>query len=674
MNRKPMYLLTALLVLALSVLLYAPDVSQAQAIGRGLGLIPSSPGRYGPSLPPQIRLGVKQPPAVDNSAGLPPVGDQGAQNSSVAWATTYYYKTFQEEQERGWGADVPEHQFSPGMTYNLRTKFTPAGCEIDEGMRFADAMDILMRDGALSLSTFPYDEADACTQPTGAQLDDAWPNRALGYGAFFVYGEGGHVTPAQVEVLKSYLAGGDLLVMGIPVYAPSFTEPENNGDVVGLPGVGETFEGFHAVTIVGYDDAIGGFKFVNSWGPTYAEDGFAYLSYDFVLGYALEAWWMFDYVAPAVQGCVEGTVVDTGGAPVPDVTIALDGPMSWTATTDISGTFASGPILPLGIYTISASKPGFAFTPGSAEVVVAEGECAVQDFVATEGVLVIEPPDQVLGCGEVATFTVDIRDVVNLYGVQFDLTFDPTVIEVIDPDGDPENGIVEPGTIFPMDEYEVAYELVDNVTGRVEFAISLLRVPKKAPPFSGSGTVAVITVRAVGEGVSPLAFVDAKLADGNGQPIEALTEDGSITVECEAGLIGYAYLESRSDHSGILVSLEGTGLSAVTDASGAYTFDSVPAGAYTVTFQADNFLDVVVGEVTIEEDLVTELCGYTLLAGDLNDDEVIDILDLSLCAADFGSTAPAADVNANGIVDIYDLVLIGKNFKLASPQPGVCIP
>jgi hypothetical protein len=670
MNRRTTQLLAVLLVVTLSVALYTPGVTRAQEAVKGMGLIPSSPARYAPALPPGLKVG-KVPAAVDLSSGLPPVGDQGSQDSSVAWATTYYYKTFQEEQERAWGVGTADHQFSPAMTYNLRTRFTPNACSVDEGMRFPDAMDILLYDGALPLATFPYSDTDTCTQPTAPQLADAATYSSLGYGAFFVYGEEGNVTEAQVGALKAHLAGGDLLVMGIPVYEPSFSQPIS--DIVGVPGVGETLEGFHAVTVVGYDDEVGGFKFINSWGPSYAGDGYAYLSYEFVLGHALEAWWMWDRLAAPAEGCVEGTVRDIGGDPVADVVITLDGPTTWTGTTNISGTFATGPILPLGTYMISASKPGFAFTPGSAEIVVSEGACAVQDFVATEAVLWVDPAQDMLFCGETTTISINIRDVVNLYGVQFDLTFDPNVIEVIDADGDPGNGIIVPGDIFPPNEYEVAYEQVDNVGGLVEFAISLLRVPK-APPFAGSGTVAEITVRGLADGVSPLVLLDAKLANSEGQPIDALTEDSSITVECQTAVLGYAYLESRTVHDGITVTLEGAGLSTTTDANGAYAINGVPSGTYTVTFEYDEFLDVEVGGVVVVDGLITELCGYTLLAGDLNDDEVVDILDLSLCASEFGSTSPDADVNADGIVDIYDLVLIGKNFKLASPQPGVCTP
>ena len=155
MNRRTTQLLAILLVVTMSVMLYTPGVTRAQEAEQGMGLIPSSPARYAPSLPPGLKVGAKVPAAVDLSSGLPPVGDQGSQDSSVAWATTYYYKTFQEEQERAWGVSTADHQFSPAMTYNMRTEFTPDDCSIDEGMRFPDAMDILLYDGALPMATFP---------------------------------------------------------------------------------------------------------------------------------------------------------------------------------------------------------------------------------------------------------------------------------------------------------------------------------------------------------------------------------------------------------------------------------------------------------------------------------------------------------------------------------------
>jgi hypothetical protein len=55
----------------------------------------------------------------------------------------------------------------------------------------------------------------------------------------------------------------------------------------------------------------------------------------------------------------------------------------------------------------------------------------------------------------------------------------------------------------------------------------------------------------------------------------------------------------------------------------------------------------------------------TLLGGDINGDDAIDILDLVAVGAQFGSsspTPPEADVNGDGVVDIIDIVLVAKNF------------
>ena len=62
----------------------------------------------------------------------------------------------------------------------------------------------------------------------------------------------------------------------------------------------------------------------------------------------------------------------------------------------------------------------------------------------------------------------------------------------------------------------------------------------------------------------------------------------------------------------------------------------------------------------------------TLVAGDLNSDQNINIMDLTRCAAVFGTPDPGADLNADGIVDLLDLVLIGINFGRVGPTVAVC--
>jgi hypothetical protein len=48
--------------------------------------------------------------------------------------------------------------------------------------------------------------------------------------------------------------------------------------------------GGHAVSLIGYDDAKRAWIIRNSWGPTWGENGFAYVSYDDESGIANETW------------------------------------------------------------------------------------------------------------------------------------------------------------------------------------------------------------------------------------------------------------------------------------------------------------------------------------------------------------------------------------------------
>jgi hypothetical protein len=55
--------------------------------------------------------------------------------------------------------------------------------------------------------------------------------------------------------------------------------------------------GGHAMLAVGYNDTIGGFKVVNSWGQSWGQAGYGYLAYDFVQQDCWEAWLMVDHDA-----------------------------------------------------------------------------------------------------------------------------------------------------------------------------------------------------------------------------------------------------------------------------------------------------------------------------------------------------------------------------------------
>ena len=231
------------------------------------------------------------PQSMDNSAGLPPVADQGSQHSSHAWALAYYCETYEEGRARGWDVNAPEHQFSPAFLYNQVAPF-------DEGTSFAELLPLLVAQGCATLADAPYVESDFTTWPSYAAFRDAINYRLQSY-TWLGYG----LTPGVVASMKSLLAGGELCVMEVPVFRPDantegLLERLNPANCFyTMPPDDDVYLGANqALTVVGYDDAAlagsGAFKVVNSWGAGWGNQGFAWLSYEFVQAFASDIYTM----------------------------------------------------------------------------------------------------------------------------------------------------------------------------------------------------------------------------------------------------------------------------------------------------------------------------------------------------------------------------------------------
>lgn len=148
--------------------------------------------------------------------------------------------------------------------------------------------------------------------------------------------------------------------------------------------------------------------------------------------------------------------------------------------------------------------------------------------------------------------------------------------------------------------------------------------------------------------------------------------------ESEAGplwgtITGQILLQGRANYSGAVMTAWVGGAAvdtAVTNAAGAYSL-SVPTGIYTVTAEMSLYLDSLQIGVVATNGNTTLLTPLLLLAGDTNDDDIIDILDLSLIGGQYAATCPGydprADLNIDCVVSILDLSVTGGNFGRVSP-------
>lgn len=269
----------------------------------GLGCLPEPPGALAgiplyskpppPKPGPQRAFGLQPgqlPSSIDNSlqSYFPPIGNQGSQDSCSAWVTTYYYLSYLQRRDKGWSGGASSNVCSPAFTYNqLRAD--------EGGSVISDCMKMLARIGACTLADMPYDVADDNTQPDEVDFRNAAEFRTLGFSRFVITND------EAVILLKQHLASTNIAVSSMRVYSDFVfanangttnvwgrgNVPTNANVMVGQSG---SYEGGHAVTIVGYDDnkvygtnvaEKGAFKLANSWGTDWGNQGFFWVSYEY---------------------------------------------------------------------------------------------------------------------------------------------------------------------------------------------------------------------------------------------------------------------------------------------------------------------------------------------------------------------------------------------------------
>ncbi|MCK4472634.1 MAG: hypothetical protein KAW49_12715, partial [Anaerolineae bacterium] len=145
----------------------------------------------------------------------------------------------------------------------------------------------------------------------------------------------------------------------------------------------------------------------------------------------------------------------------------------------------------------------------------------------------IDPPSVNVALGATTEVNIRIENVTGLYSADVFLTFDSTLLEVVDADPitTPDDVEIEPGAFLNPDfvvENVVYQDEGEIYDGEIYFAIA------QQEPVSGSGVLATITFRGKAVGTSAVDFGvdvdDVFLGDHDGESISAGIQNGSVTV------------------------------------------------------------------------------------------------------------------------------------------------
>jgi hypothetical protein len=136
-----------------------------------------------------------------------------------------------------------------------------------------------------------------------------------------------------------------------------------------------------------------------------------------------------------------------------------------------------------------------------------------------------EPLSVGMRSGEEKSVSIRVENATDLYGIEFQASFDPDVVQVPDADEAVEGVQIAVGEW--MEEGFVAANKVDNEAGTILFAATLLN---PAEPLNGDGTIATIPFVAKGNGTSPLNITRTLLATRDATEIASEAQNGAIGV------------------------------------------------------------------------------------------------------------------------------------------------
>lgn len=106
--------------------------------------------------------------------------------------------------------------------------------------------------------------------------------------------------------------------------------------------------------------------------------------------------------------------------------------------------------------------------------------------------------------------------------------------------------------------------------------------------------------------------------------------------------------------------------SVAANADGTFTL-TAPAGTYSVIATAAGFLSAQ-GSVTLSAGATHTMPTVSLLAGDIDNNNVIDQFDAMTIAMNYNTAVPAAaDLNSDGMINLLDLELLAHNYRKVGP-------
>ena len=260
---------------------------------------------------------------------------------------------------------------------------------------------------------------------------------------------------------------------------------------------------------------------------------------------------------------------------------------------------------------------------------------------------------------------VSITDVTNFDAANYDITYDPTILEVTDV----TDGVID-GTAIPADMW-------DFVPAKTQGNIRVINNVPGLPGVSGSGYLADIHFHVVGEccNASDITLSNGVLSDNTATEIPATWVGDSVHVnsvldagfsasplEGVAGVTEFTFTDETSGGKPPYnyewdFENDGTVDSITASPTHIYASTGTCTVSFTVTDASGNT------DIESKENHITITAATT---GDVNSNGHVNEEDMMLVYDHFGETGSpgwiAEDVTLDGAINVLDIILIGQNW------------
>jgi tetratricopeptide (TPR) repeat protein len=198
-----------------------------------------------------LASGAVLPSSIDYSADICLPRMQGGQGACVGFAMSYL-ASYHEKKETG-NAEV----FAPAFIYHL------ANNGLDKGAIITEAFEVWRSKGICHEYSMLYNEYDHKSTPTEQAQSEARKYRIQG--SFPLW---------NLEELKYQLSIGNPLLISV-------IADQSLWDLRAEPWTKRygKVNGAHAMLVIGYDDERSAVKVINSWGRSWGENGYGWISY-----------------------------------------------------------------------------------------------------------------------------------------------------------------------------------------------------------------------------------------------------------------------------------------------------------------------------------------------------------------------------------------------------------